>query len=153
MKKVILIVILVLTSLVGFGQDSVSSVNKEEKSFESIIKDYVTDAVDFAKTEGSKAYELAKKEIPDVVRQWLLFESIASWFLIIISVVISVVSVKLGIKSIKQDWQEDGAFIAVWVILLPNIISIITFFSNIFTAIKVTFFPKLYLVQEFINLV
>lgn len=153
MKKVILIVILVLTSLVGFGQDSVSSVNKEEKSFESIIKDYVTDAVDFAKTEGSKAYELAKKEIPDVVRQWLLFESIASWFLIIISVVISVVSVKLGIKSIKQDWQEDGAFIAVWVILLPNIGSGVIFFSNIFIAIKVTFFPKLYLVQEFINLV
>ena len=153
MKKIVLIVILVLTSLVGFGQDSVSSVNKEEKSFESIIKDYVTDAVDFAKTEGSKAYELAKKEIPDVVRQWLLFESIASWFLIIISVVISVVSVKLGIKSIKQDWQEDGAFIAVWVILLPNIGSGVIFFSNIFIAIKVTFFPKLYLVQEFINLV
>lgn len=153
MKKIILIVILALTSLAGFGQDSVSSVNKEEKSFESIIKDYVTDAVDFAKTEGSKAYELAKKEIPDVVRQWLLFEGITSWFLIIISIAISVISIKLGIKSIKQDWQKDGGFIATWIIILPNIISIILFFSNIFTAIKVTFFPKLYLVQEFINLV
>lgn len=121
---------------------------KVEKSFEELIKPYIEKLLDGIE----KGVDWTLEQIPEVIQQYLIFEAVQGWFMIIVCIIISVVSVKIGKKAIEEDWDGGGSFYGGMIISITNIFVIITFFWNIFNTIKVTFFPKLYLVEKFIQL-
>lgn len=181
MKKLITIFIL-LFSITTFSQNEIKndSISTTE-SFETIIKSYLTKTLDFVEQEGKKVYDLASVEIPEVIKQYLLFEAINYWLLCLIFItpllfykkIKNVVLIKSDInpeffskysdyyyKEVKDGYwllrdKTDATWAGFWYYtgsFLVCTLPLIGFFINLLLAIKVTFFPKLYLVEKFINI-
>lgn len=162
MKKLITIFIL-LFSITTFSQNEIKndSVSKTE-SFETIVKSYLTKTLDFVEQEGKKVYDLASIEIPEIIKQYLLFESFSYgfWFLIGIMLLLfgrKITNKLLSIKSnlTYDDIEDDlGDGIVIYIIIRGLFIigGILFTILNIIPFVKVTFMPKLYLVEKFINI-
>lgn len=178
MKKLITILIIA----VSFGvtaQDTTATVIDQVKeaatTFEEAVAPYVQKLMQGVET----GVDFAVRETPIVIQQYLVYEAIFYWTWILVSISMVIGSWRLGrsiIKSAKKtaentvisteltEWQqgqlrekrdrelEASKAEATVLVVVVSIIASFIFLINIFWAIKVTFFPKLYLVQEFINL-
>jgi|SRR5690554_3300559 len=178
MKKLITLLIIAM-ALGATAQDSTATVYDQVKesatTFEEAVAPYVQKLMRGVET----GVDFAVRETPIVIRQYLVYEAIFhwTWILISVSMVIGGWSLmKSTINSAKEifentviseklsEWDQGhlrdkrdrelesskwGALVFFGVV---SVIAFVIFSLNIFSAIKVTFFPKLYLVQEFINL-
>ena len=144
MKKLLLILLLFV---------SFTSIGQESKSFEETLTPYVEKILNGIE----QGVEFAQEEIPIVLKQYVMYEAVYSWFLILISFIILFISLKAGNilndKIEKLDYDEEGGYVVLQVLsyLGGPIIFLIMFFKNVSTAIQATFFPKLFLVKEFLN--
>ena len=103
--------------------------------------------------EIEKGVNLVKEEAPIVVKQYLTFISIEYWIYVGIGVFLLIIS-HFGFWFIgrlnKKGFIEDGIR---WIPLIVfQFAGWMVICNNIFIAIKVTWFPKLFLVEKFINL-
>lgn len=150
MKKLITIFIL-LFSITTFSQNEIKNDSTSTtESFETIVKSYLTKTLDFVEQEGKKVYNLASVEIPEVIKQYLLFKTINHGLYVFIGIVLLLFSIiKWGPKLIKEDnWETPLSILG----YIPAIVGIILLIEHLFLFIKVTFMPKLYLVEKFINI-
>src|SRR5690554_6847558 len=178
MKKLITFLIIAM-ALGATAQDSTATVYEQVKeaatTFEEAVAPYVQKLMQGVET----GVDFAVRETPIVIQQYLVYEAIFYWTWILVSISMVIGSWRLGgsiIKSAKKtaentvistevsEWEQEhlrekrdreletskGG--ALTLVVVVSIIASAIFFFSIFSAIKVTFFPKLYLVQEFINL-
>lgn len=145
MKKVLLILLL----LVSF-----TSVAQESKSFEETLTPYVEKILNGIE----QGVEFAQEEIPIVLQQYVMYEAVFSWLLILISFIILFISLKIGNilnnKAKKENFYGEKEKYVVGRVFsyVGGIFTfLLLFFVNISTAIQATFFPKLFLVKEFLN--
>lgn len=178
MKKLITFLIIAM-ALGATAQDSTATVYDQVKesatTFEEAVAPYVQKLMRGVET----GVDFAVRETPIVIQQYLAYEAIFYWTWVLVSISMVIGSWRLRgsiIKTAKKtaentvistelsEWEQghlgdkrDRELEASkWGALVffrgVSVIATIIFFINIFSAIKVTFFPKLYLVQEFINL-
>ena len=140
MKKLITIMMLLFT-ITSFSQET-----NEVKTFEETITPYINKVL-----KGiEQGVEMASEEIPIILKQYIMYEAVTSWLLISLSIILAFIVYKFGMKAYKEQWDNcSGPAIFIWTI--GGIIAPIPFFMNIGTAIKASFFLKLFLLQEFIN--
>lgn len=179
MKKLITILIIAI----AFGvtaQDSTATVYDQVKesatTFEEAVAPYVQKLMRGVET----GVDFAVRETPIVIQQYLVYEAIFywTWILVSISMVIgswrlsksttnsakkayenTVISTELSAweQGHLRDKRDEDLEASKWGALvffgITSVVASVIFFFNIFSAIKVTFFPKLYLVQKFIDLI
>ena len=161
MKKV-LIIAMMFISLTMFSQkekdvekdqvkDLTEKLSKSYDSFEKAITPYVQESLSFIKETGGKAIDVASVEIPTIIKQYLIFEGIVYGFYTVLGLILFALAVfKWGPYCIKIDrWETPLSIVG----YIPGVIGLIFFFKNILFFIKVTFLPKLYLVEKFITLI
>ena len=168
MKKLLLLLLLFV---------SFTSIGQETKSFEETLTPYVEKIL----SGIEKGVEFAQDEIPIVVKQYLMYEAVYSWSLVLIGLILLFVLPIIFRKStvideITEELDEQlrydekykkltnnkylrvrnsdlsGAEVLYYV--LPGFsifVGLMVFFWNIWTAVLITFFPKLFLVKEFLN--
>jgi len=154
---------------------SAMSAQKEESedkgsSFETMMLPYVQHALEAAKNGAQFVFE----EAPDVIRQYVMFEAVRRWagvitglLLILFGIVFipNMVTYKKKpedsqYKKVMGRWLRGNDYdvmldevIYYVAIFAGGILGFILFCIHIMPAIKVTFFPKLYLVETFIHLI
>lgn len=176
MKRLGILLILIFMNTGMYSQEE--QVKKEtEKTFESVLIPYVEELTNAVETGA----EFIVQEAPVVVKQFLYFKAFESWFYIAVSLFLifflslylarSVVTKsdeepKKEIRHNEKWYEIEKGYWAVdvysdlgvsqafyWISLIViRIIGVFMFFDVIFTAVKVTFFPKLYLVERFLDL-
>lgn len=119
---------------------------QSEESFEDIIKPYVERILNAAET----GIEYVAQETPIVVQQYLMFEAVKLWTGVFSGILIILLGWYIYYKMKKTKDFYDGEYYIPPIV--GGLLGIPISAFNIFSAIKVTFFPKLYLVQEFITL-
>jgi hypothetical protein len=154
MKKLLFIALLFI--------GSISNAQEISKSFEDILKPYLERTL-----EGiEKGVEYASEEIPIVLEQYVMYEAITSWIYVIFGVLLIVVFSTYLNKTWKNKnswfyekstYNEPDKFAGTMFTGLGGALtlgcSLGLILKNIGTAIMATWFPKLFLVKEFINLV
>jgi len=173
MKKLILI--LLITVNFGYAQKT----HKEDTlatttsvSFEEMITPYIQDILSFTK----KGAQFVFAEAPDVIKQYIMYTAVDRWLSVLFSIFIIILGTIIIPRRLTFAKEPDDGFkyhtifggryiryeysmptieeIGYWVsVILGAIAGPIVFFNNIMDAIKVTFFPKLYLVETFINVI
>lgn len=145
MKTIITIIILFFTTIsISFGQDT----NNTTRSFESVLLPYVEKTL-----KGlEKGVEYASEEIPIVLEQYILYTAVTSWLYVLLGIIVFIVGIKLGLHFWKKDWDGEEKPAAIFTMIIGVIGGIALFFTSIAIAIKSTFFPKLFLVEKFIQL-
>lgn len=145
MKKVLLVLLLFV---------SFTSVAQESKSFEETLTPYVENIL----SGIEQGVEFAQEEIPIVLQQYVVYEAVYSWLLILTGFIILFICFKVGnklnnkIKKLGYGEIEEGDVIGMIFSYLGGIVTfLLLFFINISTAIQATFFSKLFLVKEFLN--
>lgn len=152
MRKLLTLVLLLSGGLL-FSQEQQTEANN--KSFEEILKPYVERTL-----EGlEKGVEYASQEVPIVLKQYVLYEAVSSWLIVLVSLIILIWFWVYTIKKWKDEeswfygkYDNPGIHITVVGGIVVTTLTIGVIFSNIDTAIKATFFPKLFLVEKFIEL-
>lgn len=168
MKKLLLILLLFV---------SFTSVAQESKSFEETLTPYVEKIL-----QGlEKGVEFAQEEIPIILKQYVMYEAVMSWFLVLVGVFLifglPIISRKNAtVKEVTKEMEEqltsgerykklknnkylktgryDITIGQIFYDVFPYfsiLVGVIIFFSTIHKAILTTFFPKLFLVKEFLN--
>ena len=162
MKKLITIVVLLLT-FTTFSQEK----QVQKQSIEDIIKPYLTKALD----AGEKGVNFVADEAPVVIKQYLIFESLNYLFWIGIGLIIITIGINISNKFIltKEEmentsnkykvsksryvYNNENNIMPYYILRISGyIIGLLLVTANIMSFIKVTFLPKLYLTEKFINL-
>lgn len=142
---------MMLVSSLGFSQET--ETQQESNAFDNMVKEYATELLSFVKTEGGQLYDLAKDEVPIIIQQWLMYECVINWLVVLLSIVIFILGHKLAKKATREDWSGyDDNFAGNMIYTITISISATLFLIFINSAIKVTFFPKLYLIEQFTSL-
>ena len=178
MKKLITFLIIAM-ALGATAQDSTATIYEQVKesatTFEEAVAPYVQKLMRGVET----GVDFAVRETPIVIQQYLVYEAIFYWTWILVSISMVIGGWKLRSITTKKatklsentvmsaelpEWEQtrikeklsrdiqEYEFEGLMLFILPTVVASAIFFFNIFSAVKVTFFPKLYLVQEFINL-
>ena len=168
------------TSVVSQANEVVSNL---KPSIEDVIISYGSELIETTKSVTMSGVELVKTEVPIVIKQYLVFESVKVGSLILIGILLIagtkkimnvITTVDKPLFEGKRGYYQyvelsNGRFVRRDVdndnsksieetlrVALP----IITLFAgtlfislNIFTWIKVTFFPKLYLMEMAIDMI
>lgn len=168
MKKLLLILLLFV---------SFTSVAQESKSFEETLTPYVEKIL-----QGlEKGVEFAQEEIPIVLKQYVMYEAVMSWFLVLVGVFLmfglpTISRKNATVKDVTKEMEGDlpagesyrkvknnkylrtgrhtttpDEFFHDVFPYFSIIVGVIIFFSAIHKAVLTTFFPKLFLVKEFLN--
>jgi hypothetical protein len=180
MKQVFLTLIFFITTL-GYSQETqtTTQVPQSVETLEEVLTPYVKKLLNAAE----QGVEFIADETPLVVQQYLLFEASISWLwvflgILFITFIKSWLSKQFLVKSdekpqtskgyheffnmgnnmwLKRDTDSaDYSVVEIWYSISKYssiLIGFIIILCNITTAIKVTFFPKLFLVEKFITLV
>jgi len=172
MKKFILIILLLTMGYNSYAQNN--NQQSQNSKFEDLMIQYVGELA-----EGIKSgTDMLVTEAPIVIQQYLMFEAVRAWFQVGIAIIVFILgfiiiprTVTEKVKPEKESYGpsyrktlggrylkdgssaptgEEIAYYASKV--LGPLIGIVMFFHNILDAVKVTFFPKLYLVETFINI-
>lgn len=118
---------------------------QETKTFEETLTPYVEKVL-----QGlEKGIDYAQEEIPVVLYQYVTYEAVTSWMFVILGIALIYPIHVATKKAYKNDpeWDTPIVFLAYLCYMFPLLF--ISF--NIMTAIQATFFPKLFLVKEFLN--
>lgn len=104
------------------------------------------------KTVGSKAIDLAQKEIPDIVEQLLMWKMTEAIVGLVLWIIVFAIGLVLLIKWWKKsDVRSDEAVFArcVSTILFAVALfaSAISPYDNIMTIVKISVAPKIYLIE------
>lgn len=119
---------------------------QEVKTIENTLQPYVEKLL-----EGlEKGVDLASEHIPDVIMQYVVFEAIIAWLWILGALFFLYKTPKWIKRARELDPNWDTPLIAFS--YLGYGVSGLMFMLNIGTAIKATFFPKLFLISEFIKI-
>lgn len=156
MKKLILIAVM-LCSFSGFAKE------KESKSFEETLMPYVEKIL--KGVEQGVGY--AAEEIPEVLTQYVTYHAVYAWLWVVIGLVVIVFNRRMRsslfklkksddsetrLESVEEQLGSDAVGFYIFTVIVSYIVGIIMVLVNISTAIQATFFPKLYLVERFIEL-
>ena len=144
-KKLTLLLVLFITSL-SYSQEKTEPIPTIQETLQPYVENLLQNI--------QSGVEIASKEIPEVLIEYIMFYAVKAWILIILSFIllyITIKSFKYFANKFKNDYSTEGLEYAI--ALLPLIISSILFFTQIFTAIKATFFPKLFLIEEFLKFI
>ena len=164
--------VMLFTTSFTFAQKKETKEEIIRPTFENIIAPYIQDALNFTK----KGAQFVFAEAPDVIRQYIMYTAVDRWLGVLFSIFIVVLGTIIIPKRLTFVEEPDDGFkyhtilggryiryeysmptieeIGYWVsMILGAIAGPIIFFNNITDAIKVTFFPKLYLVETFINVI
>lgn len=152
MRKLLTLMLLLSGGLL-FSQEQQTV--KESKSFEEILKPYVERTL-----EGlEKGVEYASQEVPIVLKQYVLYEAVSSWLIVLVSLIILIWFWVYTIKKWKDEeswfygkYDNPGIGFTIFGGILITLITAMLISFNIGVAIKATFFPKLFLVEKFIEL-
>lgn len=178
MKKLISIIIIAMSFTVT-AQDTTATVydqiKEAAKTFEEAVAPYVQKLMQGVET----GVDFAVRETPIVIQQFLVYKAIFYWTWVLISLTMIIGSWRIRARIIETAkalfertaigeelteleqgnlrWRRDMKLsdskeIGTTLFAVVSLVATLIFFINIFSAIRVTFFPKLYLVQEFINL-
>jgi len=146
--------------------------NSKGESFEEMITPYVIDALEAVKNGTQFVFE----EAPDVIRQYVMFAAVSAWSSVILGIAIIFIGVYVLPRRIttKEKPSDSDSYRQIlsgrWIkyssydVVIEDIIYYVAntvgyiigtaiFLCNILDAIKITFFPKLYLVETFIHLI
>ena len=161
MKKVLVVLMMLVTSLT-FAQEEKDSAVKDQ--FIETLKPYVEKVLNGIE----QGVELASEEIPEIIMQYVIYSSVTSWLWVIGGLLfifcnrrIRRAIVKLPnklptdevLEKIQDTYGDDGQITYGISKVVLYVAGIIMFFTNIGTAIKATFLPKLFLVEKFIELI
>lgn len=146
MKKLLLLAMLLISSIT-FSQSEDNGV-KPEQSFEQILKPYVEKTLN----RLDNGVDMVIDEVPSLLQDYVIYKSIAHWLSIIMSIILFIVVIRILKYLYKQDW--DGSEIGLMIVggITGISTSLGIFFCNIYPAIQSTFFPKLYLIEQFIRI-
>jgi len=168
MRKLILVLALFMVSF-GYSQEKT-----KPPTFEEILTPYVEKLLNFAE-QGA---EFVVTEIPEVIQQYIYFEAVTDWIGVLLGIgfiffIRTYIEKRFLIKSEEEPsdsnyseqgkgyWLKDSSygepslgqvgFYATRVVgLFMGVIMVSVYLTD---AIKVTFFPKLFLLEKFIHLV
>ena len=167
MKRFILVL---LMFTIGYSSYAQNNNQPKNNKFEDLMIQYVGELAEGIKT----GTDMLVTEAPIVIQQYLMFEAVRAWFYVVLAIIAFILGfiiipryVTLKIKPEEGNYRktmggryidsgysaptsEEVTFYASRT--LGALIGIIMFLHNILAAIKVTFFPKLYLVETFINI-
>lgn len=146
MKKILFIALLLIGSI-GNAQE----LQVETQSFQDVLKPYLERTL-----EGiEKGVEYASEEIPVVLEQYVLYEAITNWITVLSGFILIIGSWKFAIwwsRTDDFDWEKGEYAIPIVVQgIIFNIWGIVNIICYFYDAILTTFFPKLFLVKEFLN--
>ena len=162
-------------------KDLTEKLSESYDSFEKAIAPYIQETLSFIKETGSKAIDVASVEIPAIIKQYLIFEGIKFGLPILLGLfLIFYISRLLKNSSIIESEEEpttkyqyefysqvqtgkwlyrdryNPTFALIKYYILSTIsigVGVLLISLNLLNFIKVTFLPKLYLVEKFITLV
>lgn len=96
-----------------------------------------------------KGVEFAGENIPDILRQYVLFEAVQAWIIVIFcGLILPYTLYSISKRIVKLN---DDSFHYIYNVFSVFFMIPVTF--NISTAIKATFFSKLFLVETFLKLI
>jgi len=143
----------------------------DSSSFEQLILPYIENALNAVETGAQFVFD----EAPDVIRQYVLFKAVEKWSGGLFGVLIFIIGVFIiphrltfkeepeegkykqimGGRWIKEAHYDISLEEGLYYTILPIATIVGTFITlrGLMDAIKVTFFPKLYLVETFIHLI
>lgn len=140
----------ILLAFVSFSMNAQNNETTKTKSFEEMIAPYIEKTL----STIDKGVGYIAEEVPEVIMQYVMFEAITHWIMVFVSILM-IISSWLGGRAVhrkvKDDHYNNGSQYFVWVISYA--LSFFVFFCWTFDAIKVTWFPKLYLVEKFMDLI
>jgi len=189
MKKLLItIMVLLPLSVLSFNQSEGTNTSNDVSVSEStssggeilkIAKPYIEKLM----RSAEKGVDFVVEETPVVIKQYLYFETIIYWLLILFAISLMTI-IRYGVKTIfyvkskdkptsdkrhvdyryvsRDNWlrydADDNDFtyeqvLTLIIDILFTLIGIIIILVNISDAIKVTFFPKLYLFEQFVHLI
>lgn len=157
MKKLVLSIILgIFTVFSVVAQETTEQKSNitHKESLEDIVRPYVKKLLEGAE----QGVSWATQEIPAVVQQYIVFTSVTKGFYVSISIFLLVFTYKIvsrmcgGAKSFDEAYDNGTDVLYIFANGIGHIAGIIVLLSNVSTFIKVTFFPKLFLVEKFIEL-
>ena len=91
------------------------------------------------------AVNFLSSELPDVVTQLILFNTVWNWFLVIAAItimILSTIGIRVNVKS-NSDWS--GPLVALSCVAF--VVGLITLLENIKNTILITIAPKIWLIE------
>lgn len=148
MKKLVL-VFMMMISVTSFAKET----EKETKTLENTIQPYVEKLLKTAE----QGVEWGADQIPDIVRQYVLFNSVSKGVTIIFGIFVLIyvrkIACKLcGAETYNGAYNNDTEIGYIVIHIGGYILGLCLVLLNISSFIKATFFPKLFLIEKFIGL-
>ena len=100
-----------------------------------------------------KAKDFAVEQLPDVAYQFILYNSIYYGIVLLISFLFVILGVTLMVRCFISKQTTDSNFFAAIIGCIAFILSMTVIASNLKSALMVWFAPKVFLIQEMVNLV
>ncbi len=165
MRKLVLLFAMLISTLT-FAQEKVV---EDKSSIQDVIKPYLEKTLQTLE----KGAELVIDEVPLVIKEYLMFEATLYGLALFLGVMLLFLRKKIAnmwkVKSVEKPdssykklkegrWLQDEysspveAFYYVTKYGM-SLAGILTFCLNVVPFIKVTFFPKIYLIEKFIQLI
>ena len=152
MKKLLTMLIL----LISF---SINAQETQSQSFEEVLKPYLERTLDSIE----KGVQYASEEIPVVIQQYVIYEAVISWLVVLFLITCMFIFYKYCIKQWRNDdswfymgYDKTDKFPGIMFTIMGGLCLYIPCIIHLFIytqrAILTTFFPKLFLVKEFINI-
>lgn len=131
--------------------------NLESVIVETLLsaKEITGEAINLGKAGAIKAYEFAEAQIPEILREIIMFNRIeltCTFFgLLILSGVFAYVAWHIGKKIATSDFFRGGEFV-IAIPIVGFLASSISAFSDFSAVVKVWFAPRLFLIEYFAEL-
>lgn len=120
---------------------------------DNILQEKLTEILELGQVGVLQAVEVLKTQAPEIVRQFMLFETIsasAGIFLGIVFLIIGIIAL-LHLNKVEWDLDENREYIALLIGISGSGIGIIITMCNGYALTKIFIAPNLYIIQNLLQ--
>lgn len=157
MKKIFTLIFMLGIVILSFGQETtldkvvkngtemVETIKDNGNTFIGVVKPYIKQLIQGVE----QGVDIIITEIPVIIQQYVTFNSIIAWLFVLFGIILIILGIIIPKKF--EDFFDKPGMILFFMTVSGG--GIYLFISNIIIAIKTTWFPKLYLVEQFYHLI
>lgn len=120
---------------------------------DTILQEKLVEIIELGQGGVLQAVEILKVQAPEVVRQFMAFETFSAGAGILLGIAFLIISMLALLHLKKMQWDLNGGreFFALMVTLFSGVAGIITTIVNGYTLAKILIAPNLYIIQHLLT--
>lgn len=120
---------------------------------DTVLQEKLVEIIELGQVGALKAVEILKEQAPELLRQFMAFETFSASAGILLGIVLLIIGIiaLLHLKKMKWDLDAVREFATLMVAVVSGVIGIVTTIANGYTLAKILIAPNLYIIQHLLT--